>query len=218
MSTGLEWDEYPGDMYKTTDRTGYVLSRQVVYPAGEEFHYNSGNSIVLGEIILSLIKEDVESFCQKILFNPVGITDYTWKTPTNGVVEVWNGLLMTPRDMAKIGLLVQNKGEWNQKQIVSKNWILESTKPYIAESEFFDYGYQWWIRSENCKRWWDNQSAGLHDDVEMIIALSWGGQYIIIINEYNLVIVTTASNYSNDKAMAIFPMIIERVIPAIKGN
>jgi CubicO group peptidase (beta-lactamase class C family) len=49
------------------------------------------------------------------------------------------GLEMYPRDMAKIGLLVLNNGNWNGEQIVPEEWIIASTKPYVAESEFFDY-------------------------------------------------------------------------------
>ena len=73
---------------------------------------------------------------------------------SNGELEFWNGLKMKPRDMAKIGLLVQNKGKWNGKQLVPKEWVIESTRPYTKESDFFNYGYQWWIRSKECKKWW----------------------------------------------------------------
>lgn len=216
MSTGLDWNEYPKEMYENNDRIVYVLSRPLTHSPGDYFQYNSGNAAVIGRCISSLIRSDVQGFADSTFFHPLGITEYSWRKHTNGELEFWNGLKMKPRDMAKIGLLVQNEGKWNNKQLVPKEWIIESTRPHIKESDFFNYGYQWWIRSKECKKWWKDSIPGSVNDYEMIVALGSGGNYIIIINELKLVIVTNASNFSNDKALIVFPMIIKKLIPAIK--
>ena len=100
---------------------------------------------------------------------------------------------MYPKDMAKIGLLVLNNGFWSGEQIVPKKWIDISTKPYVAQGEFFDYGYQWWYRSNRNKAWWENPVFGGKDENDMILALGYGGQYIMIIKELNMVIAITSS-------------------------
>ena len=117
--------------------------------------------------------------------------------------------------MAKIGLLVLNKGSWNDEQIVPKEWIDISTKPYVAESDFFDYGFQWWYRSKENTPWWKNPVLGGKEENDMFHARGYGGQYIMIIEELNMVIIITASDYNESNGMANIkvPMVIEEVVP-----
>jgi CubicO group peptidase (beta-lactamase class C family) len=217
MSAGLEWNEYPKEMYEMDDRIGYVLSRPMNAKPGEKFHYNSGYTAIIGYIVHTLEGKNAEEFADKLLFQPLGITKYIWKTHKNGNLEFWNGLQMLPRDMAKIGLLVQNDGKWNDNQLVSKEWIDESTRPYIAESKFFNYSYHWWIRSKDNESWWNDTNPEKDNNYDIIIALSWGGNYIMIVKELNLVVVTTASNFDNGSALDAFPLVIERIIPAVSN-
>jgi CubicO group peptidase (beta-lactamase class C family) len=117
--------------------------------------------------------------------------------------------------MAKIGLLVLNNGYWKDEQVVPEDWIDLSTKPHVAESEFYDYGYQWWCRSKKNKTWWENPVLGGEDENDMIQARGYGGQYIMIIKELNMVIVITASDYNEENGMAQckVPMVIEELVP-----
>lgn len=57
------------------------------------------------------------------------------------------GLEMRPRDTAGIGLLVLKAGRWNGRQVVPADRVRVSTTPHARESEFFDYGYQWRLRT-----------------------------------------------------------------------
>ena len=55
---------------------------------------------------------------------------------------------MSAEDMAKIGLLCLNKGNYNDEQIVSAKWIEEMTRPRTVEGNHFrgmEYCYLWWI-------------------------------------------------------------------------
>ena len=121
--------------------------------------------------------------------------------------------------MAKIGLLVLNDGIWGNQQLVSKEWIRESTKPQVPESKFFDYGYQWWHRSRNTLQWWKEPNSVSQEEHDLVTALGHGGQYIMIIRDLNLVIVTTASDFENGKlARSKIPMVIEEIIPIFEGK
>jgi CubicO group peptidase (beta-lactamase class C family) len=119
---------------------------------------------------------------------------------------------MLPRDMAKIGLLVLNDGRWNDNQIVSKEWLLQSTKPHVAESEYFDYGYQWWLRSKDSKQWWVEPHSSSGKEHDMIIALGWGGQHIMVFPDLNVVVVTTGGTYTS--STKIFALLEKYIIPA----
>ncbi|ENQ3107302.1 hypothetical protein ACEOWJ_003388 [Bacillus cereus] len=65
------------------------------------------------------------------------------KDPNNNFTGGW-GLTLTPRDMARFGLLYLNRGIWNNNQIISKTWIDESTT--INPNK---YGYLWWVHEED---------------------------------------------------------------------
>ena len=60
------------------------------------------------------------------------------------------GLCLSAEDMAKIGVMCLNKGEFGGQQIVSAKWIRDMTQPRTVEGKHFrgmDYGYMWWIIS-----------------------------------------------------------------------
>ena len=221
MSTGLEWQDYPKEMFEKEDRVGYVLSRPVKYAPGKKFQYNSGNALLIGKLISPITGENARVFTEKNLFQPLGIKNYKWSTYKTGELEFWNGLEMLPRDMAKIGLLVLHEGRWNNTQLISKKWMLESTRSHIAESKYFDYGYQWWIRTKENKPWWKSDTTIAAKPHGMIVAFGAGGQFIIVIKELNLVVITTSNNIDTDKAsdngLIVFPMIVNRIIPALKN-
>ena len=213
MTAGFQWDEFPKEMYETDDWFQYILSRPMNSIPGDVFHYNSGCTILLGGVISLLVGKNADLYAEEVLFGPLGISEYIWETHRNGTPQCGGGLQMLPRDMAKIGLLLLNDGRWNNKQIVSKEWILQSTKPRVPESEFLDYGYQWWHRSKNNKKWWEEPQTVSEEEHDMSLALGWGGQYIIVAKDLNLVVITTASDYKNDKANSKIPMVIEEIIP-----
>ena len=213
MTSGLQWDEYPKEMYETNDWFQYILSRPLETEPGVNFHYNSGGTILLGGVIHFLEGKQADQFAEEALFSPLKISEYSWETHQDGRAQCGAGLQMLPRDMAKIGLLTLNNGKWQDKQIVPEDWLNESATAYIQESEFFDYGYQWWLRTKNTRQWWKDD--GSNDKYNMIVALGWGGQHIIVVKELNLVVITTASNFHNDKALSAFPMVTEEIIPAI---
>lgn len=81
--------------------------------------------------------------------------------------------------MGKIGLLVLNDGLWHGKRIVPKEWIRASNMPRVAESVFFNNGYQWRHRSKRNKSWWENAVHGSTIEHEMILALGFGVQSIM---------------------------------------
>ena len=215
ITTGFQWNEFPKEMYETDDWYQYIISRPMNSNPGEEFHYNSGCTILLGGVISFLVGKNANVYAEEVLFGPLGISEYFWETHPNGTPQCGGGLQMLPRDMAKIGLLLLNDGRWNKKQIVSKEWILQSTKPRVEESEFFDYGYQWWYRSKNNLQWWVEPQITSEKEHDMILALGWGGQFIIVVKDLNLVVITTASDYDNGKANRKIPMVIEEIIPSL---
>jgi len=188
MSAGLKWDKNNlNNFHKNDNPIKTILLQEPVYEPGKHFEYISGNMTLLAGIIKQATGMHADAFADKYLFKPLGIKKYDWDiNRKNGYPDCGGSLMLRPRDMAKIGLLVLNKGKWENKQIVSEAWIEESTKVYIESEE---YGYLWWLA-------WHSIEG---HDVRVIFANGWGSQFIFIFPDLDMVMVTTGNNEDNGK-------------------
>jgi len=218
MTAGFQ-EEKGFEGTKPDDKIKNILSLPLGSTPGEKFKYSGECTNLLGGIIYDLEGKQADEYAKEVLFNKLGISEFYWERE-NGILPCDVGLHMYPRDMAKIGLLVFNNGYWNGEQIVPEEWIKMSARLHVAESEFFDYGYQWWYRSKRNKPWWKNPIQGGKTEHDMFLALGYGGQYIMIIRDLNMVIVTTSSDYneSNGMAHAKVPMVIEEIVPLFEDS
>jgi CubicO group peptidase (beta-lactamase class C family) len=223
MTAGLSWDEwtYPytdprndaAMMASKADFFRYVLERPMATTPGTKFVYNSGISLMLGEIVYKTSGLKADKFAEHYLFSPLGITNYSWGKAPNGVVNTLGGLALRPRDMAKIGCLFLNGGRWQGKQIVSEKWVVESTKQQIGASQLptwflaDGYGYQWWLDSFRVRG----------QTVESYSARGRGGQFIIIFPTLQMVAVFTGWN-DNDLLGQPLDMLQRYVLPAAIRN
>lgn len=184
MSAGLEWYEleFPyGDdrnTYRQWADGGYgipfVLDLPTVATPGEEYSYNSGISHVLNGIVQKVSGIRADSFAMENLFTPLGIDDYYWPVDDDGIAFGGSGVRLTPRDMARFGYLYLMNGEWDGEQVVPESWVELSGQQHIARKYISDnyYGYQFWVSNKG-----------------HYSAVGYGGQWIMIVPQYNLVVV-----------------------------
>ncbi len=152
MSTGLEWagdTEYVAMGSSETDWVQYILDKPMVAEPGDVFNYHTGGSHVLSALIQTTTGNTTLEFAQKYLFEPVGIESASWIVDNQDfrITRGGEGLYMTPRDMARFGLLYLHDGSWNGKQVIPKEWIEASTKSCVLTDRpwpHFNYGYQFW--------------------------------------------------------------------------
>ncbi|HXL74043.1 MAG TPA: serine hydrolase [bacterium] len=184
------------EMIGSRDWLESVLSQPLSHQPGAYFAYCSSCLIPLGDILRKTSNLSVPAFAQKYLFDPLQITHGYWLKGPHGVVEAEGADQLRPRDMAKLGYLCLKKGKWNGQQIVSEEWVSESTAvqtPKTKKNARWGYGYLWWIR----------EISFHHRKIKLIYADGRGGQYIFIVPDLNLVCVTTAGNYlDKDRALA----------------
>ena len=107
---------------------------------GEQWNYSSNGSHLLLGIVAKAIGQPIETYVDKKLFGPMGITNYEWHK-YGDLYSGGGGLDMTPRDMAKFGYLYLNNGRWENKQLVPAAWAAHSAP---ASKSPFGYGYQFW--------------------------------------------------------------------------
>jgi CubicO group peptidase (beta-lactamase class C family) len=181
MASGLECRdsylyEWKGlkEMKESDDWARHVLSLPMDSTPGEKFEYCNGVSYLLSAIISTTTKMKTIDFAKKNLFTPLGISEIVWKTSPDGIDVGYGEMWLSPHDMAKIGWLCINKGEWDKRQIVSSAWVGISTHGHIESRPAPYYGYHWWV-----------------NDAGMYAAVGFHGQYILVADEMNMVIVFT---------------------------
>jgi CubicO group peptidase (beta-lactamase class C family) len=212
MSAGLEWHEFDtpyGDatnsatvMRYASDPYRYVLEQRMVARPGGIWNYNSGTSSLIGAILTRATGKPIEELARTLLFEPLGIDDIAWSPRMrDGFGMLW----LRPRDWAKIGQLVLNRGVWQGSQIVSADWLAQSTTEKIKARERFSYGYQWWLgRSLNGDR-----------VIEWTAALGFNSQKIIIIPDLDMVVVFNASHESINMVAPEIELLDQYILPAI---
>ncbi|MBQ7939674.1 MAG: serine hydrolase [Clostridia bacterium] len=111
------------------------------------FAYNSLNSYMLSAIVEKKTGQHLSDYLKPRLFDPLGIDNYYWEKCPKGIDKGGWGLYMLPEDMAKIGQLVLQNGIWQDRVLLSAEWIDRASHTRVrtgAVSDLFDYGYQIW--------------------------------------------------------------------------
>lgn len=156
------------------------------YKPGEFFFYNNFDFNVLGAILEKKTGKTVGEFMEKYLAEPLGMQEFApsnvvygnpWPVRSDNSDYRVYWMFLSARDFARVGALVAQKGKWHNKQIVSANWIKESTKIYTDSLDesmwpFDGYSYLWWLDKDNNTIWADG----------------YGGQFLLIDTTKNLVL------------------------------
>ena len=212
MRHGLDWDETSykysdplntyNQMEKFEDWVKFTLDRELISEPGETFAYSTGASHTIEALISNASGITFPEFADKFLFEKLGIKKRKWFKSPNGRSD---DVYLTVRDMAKFGQLVLNRGIWNGVQLVPEEWILESTTKILDVSEEYGYGYFWWHHTFN------------YSGVEHPAVLAWGygGQFIFVFQEHNMVVCFTSGNYTTGLSMQPFEIIRRYILPSI---
>jgi len=129
MRTGIEWLEDPPrldsveGMFASENWVEFVLNQEQHVRPGGLWRYNFGVPHLLSAIIQEASGMTASEFATDRIFNPLGITSAEWHSDPQGVTMGGVGLLMSPRDLLKIGQLYLNGGEWEGRQIISEEWV-----------------------------------------------------------------------------------------------
>lgn len=206
MATGLECEdsvryEFKGlkEMWQSDDWTQYMIDLPLIDPPGSRFEYCNGASALLTAVIQKATGVTAFEFAKRYLFNPLKIKDIHWKSH-NGITIGYSDLAMRPPDMARFGYLFLNDGKWNNHEIISTEWVEQSTKKHINNTLTYGYGYQWWIMSP------DRYAAvGAH------------GQRIFVLKDRNMVVVFTG-NLQKVKTRIPEKILENYIIPAVRSD
>ncbi|NOY58375.1 MAG: serine hydrolase [Calditrichaeota bacterium] len=226
MRSGYPWEERTPPYHNILffSDNWHWLPHIVDFPLtsdpGTEFGYSNLTSHLLGVIVARACKTDLQSYAKEHLFAPINAEVNDWSRDADNYNWGWGEIYVTARDMAKFGLLYLNNGEYKGKRVLSTDWVRASLKTYSEDINFtgilssklgdyfrdIGYGYQWW-------------SARVGDH-RFNYAWGHGGQLIILLDELDMIIVTTAdplNNISGDEAWKHEGAIINLVGKFIKS-
>lgn len=225
MTSGLRWEEWGKSLGSVeNDQIGiwfwedgpmnYVLSRDFVAEPGTRFNYSGGDIQILVEVLENASGMRLDEFSRKYLFEPLGIATFDWWLifPNGGQIQGAGGLKMTPRDMVKVGALMLNNGSWNGEQIISEDWIDKCKIPFqynrdikVPGEDLGKLGYSY--------TWWTKEFSYGNEMINLITAIGWGGQKIMIFPELDMVVVFTGANY--DSNVHNFKIIERYILPSL---
>ena len=148
--------------------------------------YSTGNTHLLGAIVNRASGMNVRQFAQQYLFAPMEIQLAPWPKDPQGNYFGGNDMELTPRQMLAFGELYLNQGRYRDHQIISKEWIQQSLAARVASprGQGRHYGYGWWVRD----------TAGF----ETPYAWGYGGQFILLVPQENVVVVVTSNSNPGD--------------------
>lgn len=192
MSMGLAWDESlpytdPRNseiaMERAADRYRFILEQPITRPPGEAWTYSGGATALLGHLVARGSGQRLGAYASSRLFAPLGIERFTWTNGMNGEEAAASGLRLRPRDLAAIGQLLLDKGNYGGRQIIPTDWVEQALTERTRRSDGLRYGYQWYLGRDRAGDPWYGAEGN-------------GGQRLIVAPKQQIVIAVTAGNYN----------------------
>jgi len=160
----------------------HALNKPFNNAPGTRMEYSTGNTHLLSAILTKVTGKSTWQFAQETLARPMGFSLPQWPRDPQGIYFGGNDMLMTPRQMLAFGEMYLRRGRVGDRQVVPGAWIDDSIVPRAQSTREWDrqYGYGWWIR----------ELGGYRTHY----AWGYGGQFIFVVPELELVVVTTSSS------------------------
>ncbi len=189
----------------------FYMNRPMTSDPGTRFRYDSGAVIVTSSLLERRTGLHADAYAARHLFAPLGIEQHRWSRNAENHPHTGGGLYVTPRAMAKFGLLYLRGGRWGDVQVVPEAWVEASTATHVvfgdehSRPHEIGYGYWWWILEP------DPAGDGL---ATIYAALGFRGQHIFVVPEHDIVVVTTAG-ISGRRMHEPISLLYSHILPAL---
>jgi len=168
----------------------HLVDFPLVSDPGTEFHYSNLTSHLLGVIVARACETDLITFARQHLFSPMNAEVRGWQVDDDGYYWGFGEIYVTARDMAKFGQMYLDGGVFDGQRILPAEWVEATFERYSEKiirgwltpryGSFHDrgYGYHWWFSKSGDHSFW--------------YASGHGGNYIVLLHDLDMVVVTTA--------------------------
>ncbi len=187
----------------------FYLNRPMVSEPGTRFLYDSGAVIVTSMLLKIRTGKHADAYAQEHLFPQLDIEKSFWIKNQEGHPHTGGGLNLRPQDMAKLGQLYLQMGEWEGKQVVPADWVKESSKKHVdltGRGHVIGYGYWWWIMEP------DPEGSGQEN---IYAAMGFRAQYIFVIPEHDMVVVVTGDTRTRTDQHKPIEFLYTHILPAL---
>ncbi|MBY0122072.1 serine hydrolase [Bacillus sp. S/N-304-OC-R1] len=187
--------------------------------SGSFFHYNDYHSLLLGLILERVTGQSVSEYMYQAILSKLGLefqSHWILDSEKHAFEKTESGLVMTAIDLAKFGSLYLKQGKWQGEQLISPEWIQESTsrEHVICDKQHFQYyeNHPWgkmWFRQNKAYYkylWWGNKNREENNDY---FALGNLGQVLYISPENNAIAIRLGKKWG---VMDWWPSILHKLI------
>ncbi|MEG1538927.1 MAG: serine hydrolase [Muribaculaceae bacterium] len=183
------------------------LAKPVICKPGSDYKYDSMCTFMLSAILQRVTGMKMLDYLKIKFFTPMNITDVGWEESPDGINTGGWGLHLQSESLAKLGILILNKGEWNGKQLVPKRWIEDASSKQVdntygvKNAKITDsnqgYGYQMWC----CKYPGAIRADGAY------------GQFVVMVPDKDIVVVINGNciGNSDDELNAVWDVLMPGV-------
>jgi CubicO group peptidase (beta-lactamase class C family) len=212
MRSGLGSTSGPnyGAWVSTRNWVRAALVKPLVSEPGTDMEYSTGTSHLLSAILTKVSGTSTWAFAQEALGKPLGISIPRWTRDPQGIYFGGNEMLLTPKQMVTLGELYLNRGRHAGRQVVPAAWVDTSCVPRTRSvfDRTREYGYGWWIQR------FEGGTA--------CFAWGYGGQYIMVFRDLDLVVVATSSTAVSEERRGhrrrLFDLIEQHVLRPINED
>ena len=176
------------------------IKKQSLLSPGKDYKYNDVRVNLLSYSLLNVFRVPLPKVLKKYIMDPIGASN-TWRwygydesmkiidgvevQSVSGGGHFGGGMFISSEDHARFGLLFLRDGIWGDERLISSGWIKKMRLPSENNSS---YGYMWWLNRGQRK--WD----GLPENI--YYGSGFGGNYVVIVPDHDLVIVSRWINSS----------------------
>ena len=198
LTQSSDWSGSLFDIYDWADRpvpnnaSIDEWKNRTLFEPGTHFKYNDVRVNLLAYSLLQVWRKPLPVILKEKIMDPIGASStWRWYGYDNSFVNMdglmmqsvsggghfGGGLFINTLDHARYGLLFLRKGKWKNQQLISESWVKAVQQPSAANKS---YGFMWWLNEE-----------GRYKEVpkSIYMAEGFGGNFIIVDNEHDLVMV-----------------------------
>jgi Beta-lactamase len=186
MSSGIDFRWFADEPVPWPDLAQEMLGRPTAGP-GSTFQYSDASTYVAMRM-LGAVVGDVRDWLMPRLFDPLGIENPQWHRCPLGWIVGGSGLQLRTHELAHVGRLLRDRGNWKGHHIVSPDWIQRMHDPWLTTgsgAQYERYGLAAWDGPGDCWR-----LDGRY------------GQYIVVDQHHEAVITITAHEETRDHLLA----------------
>ena len=146
-----------------TNMAAYTANRPLAHEPGSRFYYSSGTTNILSRIVADHVgyADAYDAYLHERLFTPIGMRSAIAGFDDSGVFVASSFLHADALDFAKFGLLYLRGGEWDGRQLISREWAA-TAQPALSrdEEDGSYYSWQWWVTGDGFGTYWASGYEG----------------------------------------------------------